>query len=81
SLNLSALVVLLSLAIWGAIWGIPGMFLSAPLTVLMMIFFAQSSSTRWIAILLSADGNPQGKGTNTELSDAVSAAQTYGENR
>ncbi|MEO0817505.1 MAG: AI-2E family transporter, partial [Pseudomonadota bacterium] len=29
SLNLSALVVLLSLAIWGAIWGIPGMFLSA----------------------------------------------------
>jgi len=47
----------------------------------MMIFFAQSSSTRWIAILLSADGNPQGKGTNTELSDAVSAAQTYGENR
>lgn len=62
SLNLSALIVLLSLAIWGAIWGIPGMFLSAPLTVLMMIFFAQSSSTRWIAILLSADGDPQGKG-------------------
>ena len=26
------------------------------------IFFAQSSNTRWIAILLSADGDPQGKG-------------------
>lgn len=59
SLNLSALVVLLSLAIWGAIWGIPGMFLSAPLTVLMMVLFAQSDSTRWLAILLSADGNPR----------------------
>lgn len=58
TLNLSALVVLLSLAIWGAIWGIPGMFLSAPLTVLMMILFAQSPSTRWIAILLSANGEP-----------------------
>lgn len=58
SLNLSALVVLLSLAIWGAIWGIPGMFLSAPLTVLMMVLFSQSKSTRWVAILLSADGNP-----------------------
>jgi AI-2 transport protein TqsA len=81
SLNLSALVVLLSLAIWGAIWGIPGMFLSAPLTVLMMIFFAQSSSTRWIAILLSADGNPQGKGAITAPPDAVGAAQAYGENR
>ena len=61
SLNLSALVVLLALAIWGVLWGIPGMFLSAPLTVLMMILFAQSDSTRWIAILLSADGNPKGK--------------------
>ncbi len=58
SLNLSALVVLISLAVWGAIWGIPGMFLSAPLTVLMMILFAQSPSTRWVAILLSADGQP-----------------------
>lgn len=61
SLNLSALVVLLALAIWGVIWGIPGMFLSAPLTVLFMILFAQSPETRWIAVLLSADGNPQGK--------------------
>lgn len=59
SLNLSALVVLLALAIWGAIWGIPGMFLSAPLTVLMMVLFAQSRSTRWVAILLSANGDPR----------------------
>lgn len=59
SLNLSALVVLLALAIWGVLWGIPGMFLSAPLTVLMMILFAQSPHTRWIAILLSADGKPK----------------------
>jgi len=61
SLNLSALVVLLALAIWGLLWGIPGMFLSAPLTVLMMILLAQSPGTRWMAILLSADGNPGGK--------------------
>lgn len=61
TLNLSALVVLLSLALWGALWGIPGMFLSAPLTVLMMILFAQSDSTRWVAILLSANGKPEGE--------------------
>ncbi len=59
SLNLSALVVLLSLAVWGAIWGIPGMFLSAPLTVLVMIFCAQSKSTRWVAVLLSSNGRPR----------------------
>jgi predicted PurR-regulated permease PerM len=66
SLNLSALVVLLALAIWGVIWGIPGMFLSAPLTVLMMILFAQSKETRWIAILLSSDGNPRVKQADPE---------------
>lgn len=58
SLNLSALVVLLALAIWGAVWGIAGAFLAAPLTVMLMIVLAQFPSTRWIAILLSADGKP-----------------------
>ena len=77
TLNLSALVVLLSLAIWGAIWGIPGMFLSAPLTVLMMILFAQSSSTRWIAVLLSADGNPGGLVAKPANDDLVITAETY----
>ncbi len=50
SLNLSALVVLLALAIWGLIWGIAGAFLAAPLTVMLMIVLAQFPSTRWIAI-------------------------------
>jgi len=58
SLNLSTIVVLLALAIWGAAWGIVGAFLAAPLTVMLMIVLAQFRSTRWIAILLSADGKP-----------------------
>lgn len=58
SLNLSALVVLLSLAVWGALWGPVGMFLSAPLTVMVMIVLAQIPAARWIAVLLSANGSP-----------------------
>ncbi len=58
SLNLSAVVVLLALALWGAMWGIAGAFLAAPLTVMLMIVLAQFQTTRWIAILLSADGKP-----------------------
>lgn len=58
SLNISALVVLLSLAVWGALWGLTGMFLSAPLTVLIMIILAQIPGARWIAVLLSEDGRP-----------------------
>ncbi len=59
SMNLSTLVVILSLSLWGAIWGIPGMFLSAPLTVMLMLVLAQFKGTRWIAILLSMDGQPE----------------------
>ncbi len=58
SMNLSALVVVLSLTLWGAIWGGVGAFLSAPLTVIIMIILAQFPATRWIAIMLSADGQP-----------------------
>lgn len=58
SMNLSALVVVLSLTLWSALWGGVGAFLSAPLTVIIMIILAQFSTTRWIAVLLSADGHP-----------------------
>jgi len=56
SLNISALVTLLALSFWGAIWGITGMFLSVPITVIMVIVFAQFPSTRPIAIMLSEKG-------------------------
>ena len=68
SLNMDPLVVLLSLAFWGAIWGITGMFLSTPLTVLVMVILAQFEGSRWIAILLSADGDPLGLGRGSQRS-------------
>jgi hypothetical protein len=51
--------VLLSLAFWGAIWGLPGMFLSTPLTVTAIIILSQFQGSRWIAVLLSGDGEPE----------------------
>jgi predicted PurR-regulated permease PerM len=61
SLNMDPLVVLISLAFWGALWGLAGAFLSTPLTVLTMIILAQFNGSRWIAILLSGDGDPSGE--------------------
>ncbi len=58
SLNLDPVVLLLSLAFWGALWGLPGAFLSSPLTVMAMVILAQFPSTHWIAVLLSGDGEP-----------------------
>lgn len=59
SLNMDPVVVLLSLAFWGVLWGMAGMFLSTPLTVMAMVILAQFSGTRWLAVLLSADGEPE----------------------
>ncbi|HSH20197.1 MAG TPA: AI-2E family transporter [Draconibacterium sp.] len=56
SLNISPLVVLITLAVWGAIWGITGMLLSVPITVILIIILAEFPSTRPFAILLSQDG-------------------------
>ena len=56
TLNLSTLAILINLVFWGLIWGIAGMFFSVPLLVATFIITAQFDSTRWIAILLSADG-------------------------
>lgn len=52
SLNISALVVLISLTVWGAIWGVTGMLLSVPLTVILTKILSQFPSTKSIAILL-----------------------------
>ncbi|HYQ58539.1 MAG TPA: AI-2E family transporter [Draconibacterium sp.] len=56
SLNISPLVVFLTLAIWGVIWGISGMLLSVPITVILIIIMSEFPGTRPFAILLSQRG-------------------------
>ena len=58
-LNIDPVVVLLALTLWGAVWGVAGMFLSTPLTVMLIIILAQFQGTRWVAVLLSGDGKPE----------------------
>jgi predicted PurR-regulated permease PerM len=48
----------LSLAVWSWLWGLPGAFLAVPLTLMLMMLFAQFESTRWLSALLSNDGKP-----------------------
>ena len=56
TLNLSTLAILINLVFWGLLWGIAGMFFSVPILAAIFIITAQFDSTRWIAVLLSADG-------------------------
>ncbi|BBG66229.1 putative transport protein [Hydrogenimonas sp.] len=52
-LELSELVVFLSLVFWGWVFGKVGMLLAVPLTMIVKFALETSDSTKWIAVLLS----------------------------
>jgi predicted PurR-regulated permease PerM len=56
--NIDPVVVLLSFAFWGALWGTTGAFLSTPLTVIAIALLSEFEGSRWIAVLMSGDGRP-----------------------
>ncbi len=56
SLNLSPFAILVSLAIWSELWGIPGAFLAVPITAIMTIVLSEFPGTRPLAVLLSRRG-------------------------
>lgn len=55
SLNLSPIVILISLIFWGYVWGIVGMILAVPLTSAMKIFFENIPGLKPIADIISAE--------------------------
>ncbi len=56
SLNLSPVMLLFTLAVWGGVWGGTGMFLAVPIMVIVMIVFSNIPQLRPIAVLMSQDG-------------------------
>lgn len=56
SLNISSLTVILALSFWGALWGITGMILSVPITVIMILVFSEFPNTKPVAIMMSEKG-------------------------
>ncbi|MCB1616105.1 MAG: AI-2E family transporter, partial [Pseudomonadales bacterium] len=62
-LDLSTLVVFLSLVFWGWTLGTVGMLLSIPLTMAVKIALESYDETRWIGVILSS-GVPESSGKN-----------------
>ena len=58
TLRVSSFGIILSLVVWGAVWGIPGLFLSVPIMVAVMIICGQIPAMRPVAIMLSREGLP-----------------------
>lgn len=61
SLNLSPLVIIVSLTFWASVWGVVGMFLAVPIMVIVMIVCSHIPGGRPVAVLLSRNGEiPEG---------------------
>jgi predicted PurR-regulated permease PerM len=58
TLRLSSFGIIVSLAFWGSVWGITGMFLSVPIMVAAMIVCSHVPGLRPVAVLLSREGLP-----------------------
>ena len=67
---MSPLVVMLALVAWSMLWGIPGAFLSVPMTAVLLIVLGNIPETRWIAILLSQDGRIRSNASASASSDS-----------
>ena len=76
NLNLSPLIILLSLGLWGTLWGFAGMLLCVPITVAIMITLSQFHTTRPVAILLSDNGQIAPIKRITAREAEVAAAET-----
>lgn len=54
-LSVNPIAILLGLIFWGFLWGIPGMFLAAPLMALLRVYSSYYNFSRPLERLLSAD--------------------------
>ena len=67
ALRLSSFGIIISLAFWGAVWGIPGMFLSVPIMVSLLVVCSHVPALRPFAILLSREGLPESEAQLDEI--------------
>ena len=53
SFSINVITILVMLMFWGFLWGVPGMILSIPITVLLKIIFDQFPKTKILSSLMS----------------------------
>jgi predicted PurR-regulated permease PerM len=65
--GVSTAVIVLSVVFWGWLWGITGMFLAVPLTMLLKVTLNDSDEFKWFAVFLgSHDSEPQGQSDDVD---------------
>jgi AI-2 transport protein TqsA len=74
SLNLSPVVILLSLLLWGWLWGTAGLFLAVPLTVVIKIIFENVPGLERFGILMGT-GNYRPRRTRSDGAKTEAASE------
>ncbi|MCB1391435.1 MAG: AI-2E family transporter [Rhodobacteraceae bacterium] len=75
ALRVSSFGIIISLAFWGAVWGVPGMFLAVPIMVATMIVCSHIPAARPVAVLLSREGLPEIEAAGTLPEEAETVRQ------
>lgn len=55
TLKVGPVVVLVAVAVWGFLWGLPGVFIAVPLLIVQREVFAKFNATRPIAVVLGEE--------------------------
>lgn len=71
ALRLSSFGIIISLAFWGAVWGIPGMFLAVPIMVMLLVICSHVPELRKVAVLLSREGLPEDERELDRISEEI----------
>jgi AI-2 transport protein TqsA len=66
--GLSILVVVLCVLFWGWLWGLIGIILAVPLTMILKVVLENSDEFRWVAVAIGQEAHPEEEG---ERFDAV----------
>ncbi len=62
ALRISPLAIVLSVLAWTLVLGVPGLFLGAPLTLLIKAVLSSSEETGWLAILMEPSNDSESTG-------------------
>lgn len=68
--GISAAVVVLSVVFWGWLWGITGMFLAVPLTMLLKVTLSDSDEFKWFSVFLGTHDAEQ-ESQSSEIDQAT----------
>lgn len=71
--GISTLVVVLSVLVWGFIWGGVGMFLAVPLTMIVKVWLDNTHEFRWISVAMGKGDIANGKAPPPKKSEAPAA--------